>query len=96
MWKILGVFDICDPEIPIPGVLNLPWEGLQRGSALEVSTIKQHVDGSAHAESLAPAPVMVCYRFTTSTPPFADHLHNAGSVSVIYRRMSEVTSLTWT
>ena len=81
-------------QTAVPTVSELPQEGLQRGSDLDLSAAKRHVDRSAHAESLAPAPVMVRFRFTTSMSPLTDHLPNVGTVSIIYWRMPETSRLT--
>lgn len=58
MLEILRYFDVRGPQLAVPTVSNLPQEDLQPGSALEV---KQHVDGTAHADSSAPASVKVCF-----------------------------------
>jgi len=67
IWEMLKAFDVCSFQPTLPTVSKLP-QDFGRGGGLEISEIKQHLQGSANMESSMPAPVMVRCRLVVPIP----------------------------
>ena len=68
--ETLKAFDVCGFQPTLPTVSKLP-QDFGRGGGLEISEIKQHLQGSANVESSMPAPVMVRCRLAVPIPHFS-------------------------